>query len=137
MVVVVGCVCVWRLLVAEQGSLFLCEVGDEGVEGQQVLFVHQVELPNKIIKMYETRVKMRLLLQTADFLEVRIINMRIHPQQPLKYLFDPVQEIAGERDIWPGWEYLLVVELLLHPLQQQFDIFWCRYYYVCELCEIS
>ena len=56
----------------------LGEVVDELLEGQQLLLVHERELRDEVVEMFEARVKVRLLPQRDNLVEVRVVDVRIH-----------------------------------------------------------
>ena len=76
----------WTLL---HFILPLLELLNQLSQGGQLLRVHQVELVNEINKVLEASVQMSLRLQHHDVLEVSVVNVGVHPKQPLEdHLYD-------------------------------------------------
>ena len=79
---------------------------------------NQTKFYRKIHKMFKYRVQMFLRLQRANNLEVRVVQMRVHSKQPRHDFLHPLLKIPRERVALLLREYLLVVDLLLHPSEQ-------------------
>ena len=66
-------------------------------QGLQLLGIHQVEFLHKDAKVLETRVQVRLRRQGHDLVEVAVVNVRVHAEQPLENDFH-----CAQKRLWEG-----------------------------------
>ena len=52
----------------------------------------------KVHEVLEARVEVRLLSQSAHALEVRVVNVRVHPEETLEDCPDYIQEVGRKLD---------------------------------------
>jgi hypothetical protein len=71
--------------------------------------------------MFKAGVDVHCLSELLDFIQVRVIDMRVDAKETLKDLSDRCREILWECDAELGWKERFVVDLGLDPADD-FDV---------------
>ena len=95
---------------------------DEGLEGCELLLIDEAELVDKVYEVLEGGVEVGLLAKADDALEVAVVDVGVHAEQPLEDVLHDLLERRGERDADLGREDGLVVQLALHPRHQEVHV---------------
>ena len=77
---------------------------------------------DEVDEVFEASVEVSLRREQHDVLEVSVVDVRVHSEQPLEDHLDNVQEVLGEGHTNRTREDLLVVQLILHPSHQEVDV---------------
>jgi len=99
---------------------------DELVERRQLLPLDQFELLDEVHEMLEGGVEMCLLPETHDLLKVLVVDVSVHPKQPLQDGLGDRQEVLGKRHADLARKQGLIIQLVLDPGHQVVDIFGRR-----------
>ena len=67
------------------------------LERGQLLGLDEFELVDKVDEVLEARVEVGLSAQPHDLLEVRVVDVRVDPEQPREDLLHHRLEVLGER----------------------------------------
>ena len=78
--------------------------------------------------MLEAGVEMCFFLELENHLEMRVVYVRIHPEQPLEDRLDDVPEVWREGSSKLLREDGFFVELGFDPIHQILDILWCGHF---------
>merc|ERR1712003_496397 len=86
---------------------------DERLQRLESVLVNEVVLCDEIVKVLEARVEMRLCIELDVLLDVRMVDMSVHSEQPLENgLYDGL-EVFGEFVALLHREDLLIIDLIL------------------------
>uniref|UniRef100_A0A0A8Z2F4 Uncharacterized protein n=1 Tax=Arundo donax TaxID=35708 RepID=A0A0A8Z2F4_ARUDO len=70
---------------------------------------------------------MCFFLELYNHLKMRVVYVRIYPEEALEDRLDNITEVRRERSSKLLREYGFIVELGFYPVHQVLHIFWCRY----------
>ena len=90
--------------------------------------IDQIELVNEVDEVLEAGVQVRLGRQQHNVLEVSVVDVRVHTEETLEDHLDDVHEVLREGHSQGAREYFLVVQLVLYPGHQEFDVFAGAYF---------
>ena len=82
----------------------------------------EVEAADEEDEVLEASVEVVLCAETHDVLEVRVVDVRVHSEQPLEDHLDYAHEVFGEGHAQNLREDLLVAQLILHPRHQEINV---------------
>jgi hypothetical protein len=100
--------------------------------------VDELELVNEVDEVLEARIQVRLCAEQHDVLEVGVVDVRVHSEQPFENHLYYVHEVLWKWNSQSAWEDLLVVKLVLHPGHQEVYVLARTYFqrslYVVAVC---
>ncbi len=79
------------------------------MKGSELLGLDQGKLVNKVDEMFEAGIQMGLSREKHDVLEMRVIDVGVHSEQPLKYHLDNCLKVTREGHTQSARENLLVI----------------------------
>jgi len=80
----------------ERGSGPLLELLDEFCKRGHLVLVNQLELEGEEQEVLEAGVEVGLLSKRLNHREVGMIDMRVHPEEPLEDSLDHIRKVSGE-----------------------------------------
>jgi len=103
-------------------SVFGRETVDQILQRRQLFAFNQIELMDKEDKMLEAGVQVLDRFQMLDCLEVFVVDVSVHPEQPLHYRLRHLWKIARKWFSNVRREDVFVIELVLNPSHQVVNI---------------
>ena len=93
------------------------QIPNEILKRRELLHVDQIELPDKIHKVFEGGVEMRLFVEVPHFHKMRVVHMRVHTKQPPENVLDNVDKVwrVALVEVFFGREEFRVVDLFVDP----------------------
>lgn len=99
------------------------QIGDELRKGFHLGLVDELELGDEVVEVLEAGVKVSLLSERDDAVEVAVVDVRVDSEKALEDRLDNGLESLRERHIGVRREDIFVVKLRLHPRHQILDVF--------------
>lgn len=100
----------------------LGQLVDQLLQRRQLPLIDQIELLHEEDEVLERRVQVRLLAEAHHLLEVLVVDVRVHAEQPLQDRLGDGQEVLREGHADLRGEQRLVVQLVLHPRHQVVNV---------------
>jgi len=99
---------------------------NELAERLLLALVDEVELRDEGHEVLEARVEVRFGPDAYDLVEVRVVDVRVDPEEAAEDVLDHGLEAAAVRRSFARGEERLLAQQLLHPRHEHVDVLWRR-----------